>query len=606
MIETTVADPRLREQMWGAALLLPALPPLAIGLVLLTPPPVREVLMASAIAARADGAPLATAAASAVPPALSVSLSAAALAVIAVAGLLALARLGALLLRAGRLRDMIRTAGAVDATVAETVAAAAGRLAVPAPRAVMSDATPEPLLAGLGRPRLILPAHSTASADPAVVDAIITHELAHLKRGDHRAVWLEEAVLALLAANPLMPLLRARRAAAREEACDALALAGAGPETRRAYAQSLIEVLRSRAGPHVAGPLPALTFTGAERTIAMHRLKAVLTPAARAGRRARLAVALTGVSLLAAAGAASAVAAAQREPETRLVASPSTTTPQGPDRPSVVDRVPETARVGEVFRMRTPAGRVVDAWRGQPADRPGYVAPSGPVLQARLGQPEVPAGHVLVRGSVRQGAEQDQATGAFTAPGAPAHEVEVVAYGARNGQTPPPPPAGSRSRVRGQAGEPTQEVEVTAQGTRNRGAPPPPPALRPDRVRPRAPGAPAQEVEVEVIAHGTRNGAPPPPPLSARPGTPRNGQTRNAPPPPPPAARPRGTAASLRFDVQTERPIQVRDGDVLKVWVDGPFEPGARTTRTLSVPLATGRFQPVSTQIATPNLAPVG
>jgi hypothetical protein len=43
--------------------------------------------------------------------------------------------------------------------------------------------------------------------------------------------------------------------------------------------------------------------------------------------------------------------------------------------------------------------------------------------------------------------------------------------------------------------------------------------------------------------------------------------------------------------------MSVRDGDVLNVWIDGPFERGVRTTRTLSVPLAQGAFRPISTQV---------
>lgn len=533
LVERSSADPRLRDRMWGVALLLPALPPLAIGLVLLTPPPVREVMLTAAV----PNAPT---------PDASPDLSAAALAVLACAGLLTLARLGALLFRTRRLHDVIRDAGSIDASVAETVEAAAGRLAVRAPRVVVSDATPEPLLAGLGRPRLILPAHLTDAADPAVVDAIITHELAHLKRGDHRTLWLEECLLALLAANPLTLLLRARRAAAREEACDALALAGAGPETRRAYAQSLIEALRSRAGPYDAGALPVLTFTGAGRTTVMHRLKAVLTPAAPAGRRARLGVAVAGLSLLVAAGAASVAVAAQREAETRLIAPPAAADAAADeardvvqDQPQIIDRIPETARVGEVFQMRTPAGRIVEVWRGQPADHPDYVAPSGPLLQARLGEPPVPAGR-LIQGTISQGpaapfagqvvgtlingsagASGQDRTGAFngvaTGQAERMQEVEITAHGTQNRQAPPPPPpAGQRSQR-------MQEVEITARGTGSHGAPPPPPVARRDRIRPAQPGAPAPTAEVEIRARN-RQAPPPPPPMlrirPARPGAP--------------------------------------------------------------------------------------
>jgi hypothetical protein len=128
---------------------------------------------------------------------------------------------------------------------------------------------------------------------------------------------MEELALALLAFNPLAPLLRARRSAAREEACDAVALAGAGSETRRAYAQSLIEALRTRAGSPGPGAVPALTFTGAGRTTAMHRLKAVLTPAAPATRRARIGATAGIAALLAVVAGGTVAVAAQREPEAR-------------------------------------------------------------------------------------------------------------------------------------------------------------------------------------------------------------------------------------------------------------------------------------------------
>ena len=46
LVEVRTADPRLRDRMWAAALALPALPPLAVGLLLLTPAPVREIAVA--------------------------------------------------------------------------------------------------------------------------------------------------------------------------------------------------------------------------------------------------------------------------------------------------------------------------------------------------------------------------------------------------------------------------------------------------------------------------------------------------------------------------------------------------------------------------------
>lgn len=319
IIERLNADPGLRDRVWGAALLLPVLPPVATALLLITPAPVREVVSAPTGRGITVAAPASVPTSPTAPSALELDGGVIATVVIAIAVLLAVLRIAALMLRARRLSLLIQAGETPDAGTMETVRDAARGLAIAPPPVVVSAATPEALLAGLRPARLVLP-RTFIAGDAGVTRAVIAHELAHLKRGDHRALWVEELVLALLAANPLMPLLRVHRAAAREEACDAIALADAPAETRRAYAQTLIEALRDRAGPQAPGLMPALTFTGAGRTTAMHRLKAVLTPAAPAGRRARLITAAAGVVLLAATGVTTAALAGQREAEVRLVA----------------------------------------------------------------------------------------------------------------------------------------------------------------------------------------------------------------------------------------------------------------------------------------------
>jgi len=312
LIERMSDEPGLRDRVWGAALILPLLPPVAMGLLLMTPAPVLEVATPTLVRVVAAPSVIAAAPVSVRIAPTALDLGFAGPAVLALAAVLGLFRLVVLARRALRLSALLRHGEAADAETMERVREAARGLSISAPPVVVSAATTEPLLAGLRPARLVLP--TVMPGDEAVRRAMIVHELAHLKRGDHRALWLEELALALLAANPLMPLLRARRAAAREEACDAVALAGAAAETRRAYAQSLIEALRTRAGSQGPGAVPALTFTGAGRTTAMHRLKAVLTPAAPATRRARIGALLTGVVSLALVGAGSAALAAQREP----------------------------------------------------------------------------------------------------------------------------------------------------------------------------------------------------------------------------------------------------------------------------------------------------
>lgn len=315
LIERRSGDPRLRDRVWGAGLMLGVVPPLAVALLVLTPAPVREI--ATPIAAMAPVIEIATpavAASPATPPALG--LDGLAWLVLAVAALAAVVRLALLGLRTLRLARTLAAAGPPDEALARRVTNMAAAMRVASPRVAVSAKTSEALLSGLGRACLILPARAE---DDAALEAVIAHELAHLKRGDHRTLWLEEALSVLLAANPMIPVLRARRDAAREEACDALALTGADPVTRRVYAQTLINALRDRAGPAGAGGLVALTFTGAGRTTAMHRLKAVMTPAAPAGSRTRWIAAVGALALITVTGGATAALAERRAPEIRIL-----------------------------------------------------------------------------------------------------------------------------------------------------------------------------------------------------------------------------------------------------------------------------------------------
>jgi beta-lactamase regulating signal transducer with metallopeptidase domain len=311
LVERTSPDPRLRDRVWGAGLLLSALPPLAVAVLLLAPAPVREVAAPTIVLAPVMVAPTVQAMAvptSAVLPDLAFLAS---LFLVAAVGM-GVIRFISLAVRIGRLRRLMRRAVPADADLVGRVEIMGRSLHIQPPKTVVSAMVTEALLSGLGRPRLILP----QASDEAASDAVIAHELAHLKRGDHRTLWLEEALLVLLAINPLLPVLRARRDAAREEACDAIALAAAGPDARRAYARTLIEALKTRAGPRGAGDVVALTFTGAGRTSAMNRLKAVMTPAAPAGRRARLIALSLTAGLVASVGAASWAVADQRPART--------------------------------------------------------------------------------------------------------------------------------------------------------------------------------------------------------------------------------------------------------------------------------------------------
>ena len=325
VLDGRLGDAGLRDRLWAGALFLPLVPPVAVGLLLLTPAPERPAVIVTPAPIDAPAptiAPLIEAAPN-VRSRVQLNPEVAAWTLTGLAGLAMAVRGGGLFLRGRRLARLLRDAEPASDVLTQGVEAGARALNVRAPNVRVGPTGGDVLLAGPWRPTLITP---PGLEREAAFDLIVRHELGHLKRGDHRAVWLEEALMIALAFNPFVPGLRSRRAAAREEACDALALHGASTETRRLYARRLIEVLKGE-GCETA---PALSFGGRSKiqpaegettmkTPAMRRMAAILTPPRPAGRVAHLMAFGAGLVVLAAAGAASAAVVLQREAATSLV-----------------------------------------------------------------------------------------------------------------------------------------------------------------------------------------------------------------------------------------------------------------------------------------------
>lgn len=345
LFETTTADPILRERAWTAALYLPLAPVLLVAVLLATPPAVVEAPPPSDAVVTVRMSPTDRAASP------SFDMERVALALLALALLLGLARGAGLARRTVRLHRLIASTGPADAVVLDAVRALATQAGVAMPRVRLCPSSGEALVSGVVHPVLVLP--EGLAADPASLRTVCAHELTHLKRGDHRALWVEEALLAVLAINPVLRPIRDRRAAAREEACDAQVLARADGDARRLYARALLDALRAPARPHV----PALTFTSTRRIFVMHRLKAVLSPAPVAGRRSRLAVLGLGVALSAVAATGSVALAARREP----VVTP---------RPAVAAEVPASVPVVKAEPVARPAASIAPTPVAAPSDAP--------------------------------------------------------------------------------------------------------------------------------------------------------------------------------------------------------------------------------------------
>jgi beta-lactamase regulating signal transducer with metallopeptidase domain len=143
-----------------------------------------------------------------------------------------------------------------------------------------------PLLIGVFRPRIILPAGTSCDA---YLELMLAHELAHVRRRDLCWLWLFTLCEAAFFFHPLVWLARREWTLSTEAACDQLALSAAnrGPHD---YGSMLVQVVAGMAGRRA----PAVMSIGMYETAntLKRRLKAMTT------NRSRLSTAI-GLALVA-------------------------------------------------------------------------------------------------------------------------------------------------------------------------------------------------------------------------------------------------------------------------------------------------------------------
>ena len=121
------------------------------------------------------------------------------------------------------------------------------RLGLPAAAHVVESALVDvPTVVGCLRPAILLPIAALASLSPAQVEAILAHELAHIRRHDYAMNVLQTVAETLLFYHPAVWWLSNRIRAEREHCCDAIAVSVCGDPV--GYAQALAELESWRAG----------------------------------------------------------------------------------------------------------------------------------------------------------------------------------------------------------------------------------------------------------------------------------------------------------------------------------------------------------------------
>ncbi|MGB2591192.1 MAG: M56 family metallopeptidase [Candidatus Acidiferrum sp.] len=105
---------------------------------------------------------------------------------------------------------------------------------------ILSASALEPGIVGIFRPILLLPAGISDRLTDAQLDAVITHELYHVRRGDNLAATIHMLVEAIFWFHPLVWWIGARLVDERERACDEAVLSlGSDPQV---YAEGILKV----------------------------------------------------------------------------------------------------------------------------------------------------------------------------------------------------------------------------------------------------------------------------------------------------------------------------------------------------------------------------
>jgi TonB family protein len=194
----------------------------------------------------------------------------------------------------------------------------------------------EPGVAGLIRPAVLWPAAVSALLEDEELDAILSHELTHVRRWDNLTGALHMAVGAAFWFHPLVWWLTARLVEERERSCDETVLAlGARPEP---YAEGLLKVCRFG----LRSPMPCVT--GVTDSNITQRIEHIMSNSTQSAlsRSKRFLLSVSAVAALAAPVVAGAISPANLRADPAAITQTSDTiyTPgNGVSAPVVVSRI---------------------------------------------------------------------------------------------------------------------------------------------------------------------------------------------------------------------------------------------------------------------------
>jgi len=159
-----------------------------------------------------------------------------------------------------RVSAMRRRGRPADGEILSMVAELGSRMGLMRPVRVLTAALPDgPSVAGWLRPVLLLPPAAILGLTPQQLEAVLAHELAHIRRYDHFVNAVQSLVETLLFYHPAVWWTSARVREERELCCDDLAVRACGDALCFARALTTLERLRvmtpSRVLASTGGPL---------------------------------------------------------------------------------------------------------------------------------------------------------------------------------------------------------------------------------------------------------------------------------------------------------------------------------------------------------------
>jgi bla regulator protein blaR1 len=173
-----------------------------------------------------------------------------------------------------------------DQKLTAQVKALADRLRISKPvQAGISNLATVPCVADYLKPVLFLPATLFTCLSAQEVEAILVHELAHIKRHDHLVNYFQQLITAVMFYNPFVWLTDRLISAERENCCDDIVVTLTGQPLHYAYA--LLKLQEAQQQPAAL----ALSATGKDHKL-LNRIQRIMTTKKPAGNVRQLALSL--------------------------------------------------------------------------------------------------------------------------------------------------------------------------------------------------------------------------------------------------------------------------------------------------------------------------